>query len=202
MTLCDYFGKRNGWDIRILASDVDTEVLAQAEQGIYSQSSVTSVPERLRKQFLREGKGSARGTYRVSDDLREMITFRRINFNDRPWPIQTKFDFIEKLMALHPMPVVMVSSLTERGCETTLRTLELGAVDFISKPKLDVRTGTLDLAEEIREKVKTAARAQDSDCRRLTDDPDGDSQDAGVARCGRCRRGRKRTSRAAGVLSQ
>ncbi len=68
--------------------------------------------------------------------------------------------FLEKLMAVHPMPVLMVSSLTERGCETTLRAFELGAVDFISKPKLDVRTGTLELAEEICQKVKAIARAR------------------------------------------
>ncbi len=67
--------------------------------------------------------------------------------------------FLEKLMRGHPMPVVMVSSLTERGCETTLRALELGAVDFVTKPKLDVTRGTLELAGEIVAKVKAAARA-------------------------------------------
>jgi two-component system chemotaxis response regulator CheB len=68
--------------------------------------------------------------------------------------------FLEKLMRGHPMPVVMVSSLTERGCETTLRALELGAVDFVTKPKLDVSRGTLELADEIVSKVKAAARAR------------------------------------------
>jgi chemotaxis response regulator CheB len=42
-------------------------------------------------------------------------------------------NFLEKLMRAHPMPVLMTSSLTDRGCETTLRALELGAVDFVSK---------------------------------------------------------------------
>lgn len=68
--------------------------------------------------------------------------------------------FLEKLMRAHPMPVVMVSSLTEAGCETTLRALELGAVDFVTKPKLDIKTGTLDLADEIVAKVKSAAGAK------------------------------------------
>jgi len=53
----------------------------------------------------------------------------------------------------------MVSSLTEQGAATTLRAMELGAVDFVTKPKLDVRTGTLELADEIVEKVKAASRA-------------------------------------------
>jgi len=58
------------------------------------------------------------------------------------------------------MPVVMVSSLTENGCATTLRALELGAVDFVTKPKIDVARGTLDLADSIVEKVRAAARAR------------------------------------------
>jgi two-component system chemotaxis response regulator CheB len=68
--------------------------------------------------------------------------------------------FLEKLMRGHPMPVVMVSSLTESGCETTLRALELGAVDFVSKPKLDVKRGTIELAQDIINKIKAAARAK------------------------------------------
>lgn len=65
--------------------------------------------------------------------------------------------FLEKLMRLHPLPVVMVSSLTEKGCETTLRALELGAIDFVTKPKIDIKDGTNALAREIIAKVKTAA---------------------------------------------
>jgi two-component system chemotaxis response regulator CheB len=68
--------------------------------------------------------------------------------------------FLEKLMRARPMPVVMVSSLTERGCETTLRALELGAVDFVSKPKMDVKSQTLALADEIVEKVCSAGRTR------------------------------------------
>jgi two-component system chemotaxis response regulator CheB len=67
--------------------------------------------------------------------------------------------FLEKLMQSHPIPVVMVSSLTEKGAQTTLRALELGAIDFVTKPKVDVASGTVKMAEEIVEKVKTAARA-------------------------------------------
>lgn len=79
---------------------------------------------------------------------------------DVEMPRMDGLTFLEKLMRAHPMPVVMVSSLTERGCETTLRALELGAVDFVTKPKIDVHTGTLDMAELIVAKVKAAARAR------------------------------------------
>lgn len=68
--------------------------------------------------------------------------------------------FLEKLMRAHPMPVVMVSSLTEAGCATTFRALELGAVDFVTKPRLDLREHLPEVAGEVVEKIKTAAVAR------------------------------------------
>ena len=61
-------------------------------------------------------------------------------------------------MRLRPMPVVMVSSLTERGGEITLRALELGAIDFVTKPKLGIRDGLLEYTEIIADKIRAAAR--------------------------------------------
>ena len=63
------------------------------------------------------------------------------------------------LMRLRPMPVVMVSSLTGKGSEVTLRALELGAIDFVTKPQLGIREGMLAYSEMIAEKVRTAAKA-------------------------------------------
>ncbi|MBB1117913.1 chemotaxis response regulator protein-glutamate methylesterase [Stenotrophomonas sp. W1S232] len=68
--------------------------------------------------------------------------------------------FLHNLMRLHPIPVVMISSLTQRGADTTLQALALGAVDFVSKPTLDVQRGLRGFAEEIITKVKMAARAR------------------------------------------
>lgn len=68
--------------------------------------------------------------------------------------------FLEKLMRGHPMPVVMISSLTAKGADTTLRALSLGAIDYVSKPKVDVSNGTIEQAEEILAKVKAAAKAR------------------------------------------
>src|SRR3989344_3668432 len=66
--------------------------------------------------------------------------------------------FLEKLMRLHPLPVVMVSSHTEKGSMATLRALDLGAVDFVAKPQGGVREGLgTELMEEIRAKVRAAA---------------------------------------------
>ena len=79
---------------------------------------------------------------------------------DVEMPRMDGLDFLEKLMRLRPMPVVMVSSLTERGSEITLRALELGAVDFVTKPKVGIRDGMLDYAEKLADKIRAAARAR------------------------------------------
>ena len=78
---------------------------------------------------------------------------------DVEMPKMDGLTFLQKVMHGHPMPVVMVSSLTESGCETTLRALEFGAVDFITKPKIDVQHGLEELAETITSKIKGAAAA-------------------------------------------
>jgi two-component system chemotaxis response regulator CheB len=79
---------------------------------------------------------------------------------DVEMPKMDGLTFLEKLMAGHPMPVVMVSSLTEVGCDTTLRALELGAVDFITKPKIDLREGMDEVAQDLIAKIKAAAMAK------------------------------------------
>src|SRR5207253_3630684 len=79
---------------------------------------------------------------------------------DVEMPKMDGLTFLEKLMRGHPMPVVMVSSLTEAGCQTTLRALELGAVDFITKPKIDLRDEISERAEELVGKVKMAMQAR------------------------------------------
>ncbi len=86
---------------------------------------------------------------------------------DVEMPRMDGITFLRNLMRLRPMPVVMVSSLTERGAEITLNALELGAVDFVAKPKVDVAHGLEEYAEEIRAKVKAAARVS----RRVLDRP-------------------------------
>lgn len=79
---------------------------------------------------------------------------------DVEMPRMDGLDFLEKLMRLRPMPVVMVSSLTERGSEITLRALELGAVDFVTKPRVGIRDGMLDYSEKLADKVRAASRAR------------------------------------------
>lgn len=79
---------------------------------------------------------------------------------DVEMPKMDGITFLSNLMRLRPMPVVMVSSLTERSADITLRALELGAVDFVSKPKVDIAHSLQDYAEEIITKIKVAAHAR------------------------------------------
>ena len=79
---------------------------------------------------------------------------------DIEMPKMDGLSFLEKIMRLRPMPVVMISSLTQKGADATLRSLELGAVDFIGKPKMDVQEGLSESTREIVAKVKAAATAK------------------------------------------
>jgi len=79
---------------------------------------------------------------------------------DVEMPRMDGLDFLARLMRLRPMPVVMVSTLTERGADVTLKALELGAVDFVAKPKIGIADGLQRLGDEITEKIRIAARAR------------------------------------------
>jgi two-component system chemotaxis response regulator CheB len=79
---------------------------------------------------------------------------------DVEMPKMDGLDFLEKLMRLRPMPVLMVSSLTERGSEITMRALELGAVDFVTKPKISIQSGMREYTELISDKIRATARAR------------------------------------------
>jgi len=96
---------------------------------------------------------------------------------DVEMPRMDGIDFLSRLMRLRPTPVVMVSTLTERGAEVTLRALELGAVDFVAKPRIGVAEGLQRLADDITEKIRIAARAQ---VRRLSAAPEGNAAKVAV----------------------
>lgn len=79
---------------------------------------------------------------------------------DIEMPRMDGIDFLGRLMRLRPMPVVMISTLTERGAEVTMKALELGAVDFVAKPRVGLANGLNDLASQIVEKIRVAAVAK------------------------------------------
>jgi two-component system, chemotaxis family, protein-glutamate methylesterase/glutaminase len=79
---------------------------------------------------------------------------------DVEMPKMDGLDFLEKLMRLRPMPVVMVSTLTEKGSEITLRALELGATDFVTKPKSGISDGMREYTNLITDKIRIASKAR------------------------------------------
>jgi two-component system chemotaxis response regulator CheB len=102
--------------------------------------------------------GTANDPYQAREVIRtldpDVVTL------DVEMPRMDGLDFLEKLMRLRPTPVIMVSTLTERGAETTLRALELGAIDFVAKPRVGVSQGLQALSDEIADKIRIAARAR------------------------------------------
>ena len=87
---------------------------------------------------------------------------------DVEMPKMDGIEFLRRLMRLRPTPVLMISTLTQAGSETALTALELGAVDFIPKPTVDVANGMQAYAEEIREKIRMAAQARMRPPRRVS----------------------------------
>lgn len=115
------------------------------------------IPAMLQKSPDIEVVGTASNPYVARDMIKELspdvITL------DVEMPKMDGISFLEKIMSLRPTPVVMVSSLTQEGADTTLKALEIGAVDFVAKPLADLERAMPQLAQELIVKVKMAARA-------------------------------------------
>jgi two-component system chemotaxis response regulator CheB len=79
---------------------------------------------------------------------------------DIEMPKMDGIEFLRRLMRLRPMPVVMVSTLTEKGADITLQALELGAIDFVAKPRVGIIDGLQALAGDIADKIRIAANAK------------------------------------------
>ncbi len=96
ITLTEALQGRGRWDVRQLASDIDTNVLAHAEKGIYEEERLHPVPEPLRRKHFLRGTGEQQGCYQVRQNLRDQIAFRQINLLAPEWPIRrdVQFDMI------------------------------------------------------------------------------------------------------------
>jgi chemotaxis protein methyltransferase CheR len=93
MTMCEAFGTLNP-PVQIHATDIDTNVLATAAEGVYGIERVEKLsPERLKRFFLR-GKGAQEGMVRVRPELRQLVTFRQLNLLEDGWPLKSPFDAI------------------------------------------------------------------------------------------------------------
>jgi chemotaxis protein methyltransferase CheR len=94
MTVLDAIPSWESWDIRALASDLDTDVLAAGERGVYDAACLKEVPREVAQRWLIEGTGEQQGKVRVRRPLRERVAFRRINFIDPSWPVRARFDVV------------------------------------------------------------------------------------------------------------
>src|SRR5262249_6292400 len=82
------------WDVKILASDIDTDMLAKGREGVYSEDRLATLPPDLRERYFLRGRGSREGLVCVRPEVKELVAFRRINLRDESWPIRTRFDWI------------------------------------------------------------------------------------------------------------
>jgi two-component system chemotaxis response regulator CheB len=131
--------------IRVLIID-DSAVIRHLLTEIFSQADDIEVVGTAQDPIFAKNK--------VRDLRPDVITL------DVEMPRMDGLSFLEELMKTDPIPVVMVSALTQKGCETTLRALELGAIDYITKPSIDVSNGVINLGDEIIKKVRLAAKAK------------------------------------------
>ena len=93
MTAAEAFGTLAP-PVRILATDIDTSVLATAEQGMYAVERLEKMPEQRIRRFFLRGSGKYQGMARVRDELRAMISYRPLNLLDAAWPVRGPFDAI------------------------------------------------------------------------------------------------------------
>jgi len=93
MTLASSVPSLDTWDIKILATDLDTNVLAHAERGVYDIERIEGIPEDYRKRWFMKGRDGNAGSVRVSRKIRDLITFRKLNLM-QSWPMKGPFDFI------------------------------------------------------------------------------------------------------------
>ena len=94
MTALEVMPSFNERDIRILATDIDTDVLSRAENGVYTHEQAKHIPEALLRRYFLKGQVAHEGEILAKPVLKSLISFRRLNLQDDPWPMQAPFDVI------------------------------------------------------------------------------------------------------------
>lgn len=93
-TVGEVLGLHHGWNVRILATDIDTDVLEQAQSGTYPMAALEDLSAGQRRAAFLRGYGQFAGQVQVRPELRRMVEFRRLNFKEPGWGIQARFDAI------------------------------------------------------------------------------------------------------------
>ena len=93
ITLRDHFPNLEDWDVRILATDLDTNVVAKASSGVYAYERVEGLPKPMLRNWFRRGKNGQGDMVKVSAELQDLITFKQLNLLEE-WPFKGGFDLI------------------------------------------------------------------------------------------------------------
>jgi chemotaxis protein methyltransferase CheR len=93
ITASDCLRNKKGWDLKILATDIDSNVLDIAGKGIYPEERIRSLPSEMLQCYFKKGIGSNQGMVRVSEELKDVISFLQLNLLE-PWPFKSPFDAI------------------------------------------------------------------------------------------------------------
>lgn len=94
MTVREFAPFDQTWDVRLLASDIDTQVLDDAQRGLFDAEDLAPVADTLKRKYFQRGVGPFSGQARVKPELRELLTFKQVNLIGDQWPIKAKFDVI------------------------------------------------------------------------------------------------------------
>ncbi len=94
MLLLDHFPHHNGWELKILATDLSTRALDKAQEGIWPIVKAQEIPQKYLKQFMLRGTGSQNGMMKAGAEIRALIHFERLNLNDQRYSVNERFDAI------------------------------------------------------------------------------------------------------------
>jgi chemotaxis protein methyltransferase CheR len=94
MVLRDFFPPERGWALEILATDISTRVLRQAEAAVWPEEKGRDIPPALLKRYMMRGIGPQTGKMRAGPELRSLVKFQRFNLNDEEYPIAGAFDLV------------------------------------------------------------------------------------------------------------
>jgi len=93
MTVMEHLPKNHGWDVKILATDLDTNVLETAKRAVYPEERLTGINEKRCQRWFKKGRGENAGLLQAKSALRDLVTFKQLNLM-KDWPMQGTFDII------------------------------------------------------------------------------------------------------------
>ncbi len=95
MTLLEYFGRNiDKYDVRVLGTDLDTNVVNHAHNGIYAADRVQDIDKNILRKYFLKGSGANEGKYMIKDELRKYLSLKQLNFKEPDFHISAKFDII------------------------------------------------------------------------------------------------------------